>query len=144
MTERDPQRPLDMTPRVEGHHCANCSAPLEVELGQVEVFCDFCDSWLRIIPGQDELAVVRTREEMKYRERVAVQKAILRNQLEREEAERWRQTAAKVAIAALPVVGRAAGRGLFNAALRRGSGCLGCAFLSLVALVMAALALILV
>jgi uncharacterized Zn finger protein (UPF0148 family) len=97
-----------MTAKIRGHHCSNCSAPLEVELGQVEVFCDFCDSWLRILPGEDELAVVRTREEMKYRERVAVQKAILRQKLEREEAERWRQTAAKVAIAAVPLVGRAA------------------------------------
>ena len=115
-----------MAAEVHSHHCANCSAPLEVELGQVEVFCDYCDSHLKVIPGEDELAVVKTREEMKYRERVAVQKAILRQQLEREEAERWRQTAAKVAIAALPIVGRSAGRGLFNAALRRGGGCLGC------------------
>ncbi len=104
-----------MTAQARGHHCSNCSAPLEVALGQVEVFCEFCDSRLKLVPGQDELAVVRTREEMKYRERVAVQQAILRQKLEREEAERWRQTAAKVAIAAVPVVGRAAGRGLFNA-----------------------------
>ena len=125
-----------MTAQVHGHHCSNCSAPLEVALGQVEVLCEFCDSRLRIIPGQDELAVIRTREEMKYRERVAVQKAILRQKLEREEAERWRQTAAKVAIAAVPIVGRAAGRGLFNAALARGGGCFGCGCL---ALLMAAL-----
>jgi uncharacterized Zn finger protein (UPF0148 family) len=131
-----------MTAEAHGHHCSNCSAPLEVELGQVEVFCEFCDSQLRIVPGEDELAVVRTREEMKYRERVAVQKAILRQRLEREEAERWRQTAAKVAIAALPVVGRSAGRGLFNAALQRGGGCLGCGCLTLSALVLAVLALI--
>ena len=103
------------------------------------MFCEFCDSRLRIVPGEDELAVVRTREEMKYRERVAVQKAILRQKLEREEAERWRQTAAKVAIAAVPIVGRAAGRGLFNAALHRGSGCLGCGCLTLLALVLALL-----
>ena len=127
-------------PDVQAHHCANCSAPLEVELGQVEVFCEYCDSELKIIPGQDELAVVRTREEMKYRERVAVQKAILRQKLEREEAERWRQTAAKVAIAALPIVGRSAGRGLFNAALRRGGGCFGCGCLGLLMAVLAALA----
>jgi uncharacterized Zn finger protein (UPF0148 family) len=131
-----------MTAQAHGHHCSNCSAPLEVELGQVEVFCEFCDSQLRIVPGEEELAVVRTREEMKYRERVAVQKAILRQKLEREEAERWRQTAAKVAIAALPIVGRSAGRGLFNAALRRGGGCLGCGCLTLSALVLAVLALI--
>ena len=123
-----------MTAKASGHHCANCSAPLEVELGQVEVFCEFCDSHLRIVPGEDELAVVRTREEMKYRERVAVQKAILRQKLEREEAERWRQTAAKVAIAAVPLVGRAAGRGLFNAALARGGGCLTCGCLALLSL----------
>ena len=115
-----------MGTKVHAHDCPNCSAPLRVELGQVEVLCEFCDSQLRIVPGKDELAVVRTREEMKYRERVAVQKAILHQKLEREEAERWRQVAAKVAIAAVPVVGRAAGRGLFNAALDKGSGCLGC------------------
>ena len=129
-----------MSPAPHGHHCPNCSAPLEVALGQVEVVCEFCDSSLRMLPGKDELAVVRTREEMKYRERVAVQKAILRQKLEREEAERWRQTAAKVAIAAVPVVGRAAGRGLFNAALARGSGCLSCGCLALLALVAAAAA----
>ena len=129
-----------MPSEAEGHHCSNCSAPLEVDLGQVEVFCEFCDSQLRIVPGEDELAVVRTREEMKYRERVAVQKAILRQKLEREEAERWRQTAAKVAIAALPVVGRSAGRGLFNAALARGGGCFGCGCLAVVMLAFGLLA----
>lgn len=132
-----------MAAEVHSHHCANCSAPLEVELGQVEVFCDYCDSHLKVIPGQDELELVKTREEMKYRERVAVQKAILRQQLEREEAERWRQTAANVAIAAMPMVGRAAGRGLFNAALRSGSGCLSCGCLSLLVLLMVALGLLL-
>ncbi len=132
-----------MTAKAHGHHCSNCSAPLDVELGQVEVFCEFCDSHLRIIPGEDELAVVRTREEMKYRERVAVQKAIMRQQLDREEAERWRQTAAKVAIAAVPLVGRAAGRGLFNAALGRGAGCLGCGCLTLLILVLTGLAALL-
>ncbi len=132
-----------MAAEVRAHHCANCSAPLEVELGQVEVFCEYCDSQLKIIPGQDELAVVRTREEMKYRERVAVQKAILRQKLEREEAERWRQAAAKVAIAAVPLVGRAAGRGLFDAALRRGGGCFGCGCLALLGLLAAALSLLL-
>jgi uncharacterized Zn finger protein (UPF0148 family) len=131
-----------MTAEIRGHHCSNCSAPLEVELGQVEVFCDFCDSWLRILPGESELAVIRTREEMKYRERVAVQKAILRQKLEREEAERWRQTAAKVAIAAVPLVGRAAGRGLFNAALARGGGCLTCGCLAFLAIPLLLLAVL--
>ncbi len=131
-----------MTAQAHGHHCSNCSAPLEVALGQVEVLCEFCDSRLRIVPGKDELAVVRTREEMKYRERVAVQKAILRQKLEREEAERWRQIAAKVAIAAVPIVGRAAGRGLFNAALERGSGCLGCGCFTLLTVVVAVLAVL--
>jgi uncharacterized Zn finger protein (UPF0148 family) len=126
-----------MSPQAQGHHCPNCSAPLAVELGQVEVLCEFCDSELRLIPGKDELAVVRTREEMKYRERVAVQKEILRQKLEREEAERWRKTAAKVAIAAVPVVGRAAGRGLFNAALDKASGCIGCGCLVVLAVVAA-------
>ena len=109
------------------HHCPNCSAPVEVPLGEVEVFCEYCDSQLRFIPEADELEVVRTREEMKYRERVAVEKQILRNKLHREEMDRWRETAAKVAIAAVPLVGRTAGRALFGAALRKGSGCgIGC------------------
>jgi uncharacterized Zn finger protein (UPF0148 family) len=131
-----------MSAKAHGHHCPNCSAPLELELGQVEVLCEFCDSQLRLIPGKEELAVVRTREEMKRRERVAVQKEILRQKLEREETERWRQTAAKVAIAAVPVVGRAAGRGLFNAALDRGRGCLGCGCLALLALAAGVLAVL--
>ena len=44
-----------------------------------------------------------------------------------------------VAIAAVPVVGRAAGRGLFNAALDKGSGCLGCGCLAILAVVGAVL-----
>ena len=131
-----------MSPSARGNHCPNCSAPLEVELGQVEVLCEYCDSRLEMIPGREELAVVRTREEMKYRERVAVQKAILRQKLEREETERWRQTAAKVAIAAVPLVGRAAGRGLFHAALDKGSGCLGCGCLVVLALIGGVLAVV--
>jgi uncharacterized Zn finger protein (UPF0148 family) len=109
------------------HHCPNCSAPVTVPLGEVEIFCEYCDSQLRFIPEAEELEVVRTREEMKYRERVAVEKQILRNKLHREEMDRWRQTAAKVAIAAVPVVGRTAGRALFSAAVRKGGGCgFGC------------------
>src|SRR5512139_3774268 len=100
--------------------CPNCSAPLTVPLGETEAWCDYCDSQLRMVPGQEELEVVRTREEMKCRERVAVAQARMKQELTREEAERWRQTAAKVAIAALPLVGRSAGRALFDAALRRG------------------------
>jgi len=105
--------------------CPNCSAPLNVPMGETEILCEFCESHLRRLPGADELEVVRTREEMKYKERVDIQKAILQKQLDQEEAERWRQTAAQVAIAALPVVGTAVGRGLFRAALYR-RGCLGC------------------
>jgi len=109
------------------HHCPNCSAPVKVPLGEVEIFCEYCDSQLRFIPEAEELEVVRTREEMKYRERVAVEKQILRNKLHRAEMDRWRQTAAKVAIAAVPVVGRTAGRALFGAAVRKGGGCgFGC------------------
>jgi hypothetical protein len=107
-------------------HCPNCSAPLEVPLGETEALCEFCSSRLRLLPGEEEMAVVRTREEMRYRERVAVQKAILEKRLQQEETERWRRAAAKVAIASLPVVGNAAGRALFGAAVRRGGGCLGC------------------
>ncbi len=106
-------------------HCPNCSAPLEVPLGETEALCHFCSSRLRLIPDGGELEVVRTREEMKRRERVEVQRIILQKRLEQEEAERWRQTAGRVAIAALPVIGDAAGRAVFNVALRRG-GCLGC------------------
>lgn len=107
-------------------HCPNCSAPLEVAIGEVEVLCHFCESRLTLKPDAEELEVVKTREEMKYRERVAVSKAILQKQLEQEEAEKWRQTAAQVAIAALPVVGSTIGRGLFRSALGRSRGCLGC------------------
>jgi len=121
------------------HHCPNCSAPVAVALGEIEVFCEYCDSQLRFIPEAEELEVIRTREEMKYRERVAVEKQILRNKLHREEMDRWRSTAAKVAIAAVPVVGRTAGRALFNASLRKGSGC-GC--LALLGAVLAALAML--
>jgi hypothetical protein len=109
--------------------CPNCSAPLTVPLGETESWCDYCDSQLRMVPGQEELAVVRTREEMKYRERVAVAQERMKQDLAREEGDRWRQTAAKVAIAALPLVGRSAGRAVFDAVLRRRGlrpGCLGC------------------
>jgi len=119
-------------PEAASHHCPNCSAPVDVPIGEVEVFCDYCDSQLRFIPEAEELEVVRTREEMKYRERVAVEKQILRNKLQQEEMNRWRETAAKVAIAAVPVVGRTAGRALFGAALERGSGC-GCGCLAIIA-----------
>jgi uncharacterized Zn finger protein (UPF0148 family) len=123
----------------ESQHCPNCSAPVEVPLGEVEVFCEYCDSQLKFIPEAEELEVVRTREEMKYRERVAVEKQILRNKLHREEMDRWRETAAKVAIAAVPMVGRTAGRALFNASLRKGSGC-GC--LAVLGALLGALALL--
>ncbi len=119
-------------------HCPNCSAPLTVELGQVEEICPYCASRLRFVPERAEMEVVRTREEMKYRERVAVQKLILQKQLEAEERERWRQVAARVAITALPVVGSAAGRAMFRAAVGGEGGCLGCG--CAVALAAAALA----
>lgn len=107
-------------------HCPNCAAPLEVELGQVEVPCEYCGSLLRFLPGDNELEVVRTREEMKRRERVEVQKAILRKKLQQEESERWRQAAGRVAIAAVPVIGEAAGRAAFRAAIDKTGGCIGC------------------
>jgi DNA-directed RNA polymerase subunit RPC12/RpoP len=115
------------------HHCPNCSAPLDVPVGEVEVGCEYCGSRLKLLPDENEMEVVRTREEMKYRERVEVRKQILRNKLEHEEADRWRQTAGKVAIAALPVVGDIAGQALFGAALKRGSGCIGCGCLLVLA-----------
>jgi len=106
--------------------CANCAAPIFVPLGEVEAFCEFCGSHLRFLPDENEMQVVRTREEMKYRERVAVQKAILSKKLEQEERDKWRATAGKVAIAALPLIGDAAGKAVFRATLQRGGGCLGC------------------
>jgi DNA-directed RNA polymerase subunit RPC12/RpoP len=113
--------------------CPNCGAPVEVDLGDIEVPCEYCGSELRIIPEAEELEVIRTREEMKYRERVAVQKAVLRKKLEQEEMDRWRQTAAKVAISAMPVVGEAAGKAMFRGAVRRSGGCLGCGCIGLIA-----------
>lgn len=121
-------------PEAQTHNCTNCGAPVLVPIGEVEVFCEYCSSQLRFIPGEEELEVVRTREEMKYRERVAVQKAAMRNRLQQEEAEKWRETAAKVAISALPIVGNAAGRTLFNAALARGGGCIGCGCIVIIAI----------
>ena len=111
-------------------------------MGETEVPCDYCSSLLRFVPGAEELEVVRTREEMKHRERVAVQKQILRNRLEQEEMDRWRQTAARVAIAAVPIVGRTASRAAFDSALRHGGGCTGCGCLGLIGLVVGMLALI--
>lgn len=113
--------------------CPNCGAPLDVPLGEVEAVCEYCRSKLRFMPEDNELEVVRTREEMKHRERVEVEKQILRNRLEQEEMDRWRETAAKVAIAAVPIVGRTAGRAAFNAAAARGGGCGGCGCLGLIA-----------
>jgi uncharacterized Zn finger protein (UPF0148 family) len=108
-------------------HCPNCSAPLKVPPGEVDVLCEFCESRLTFVPSTQEMEVVRTREEMKRKERVEVQRLQMENELQREEAAQWRQTAAQVAIAALPVVGTAVGRGMFNSVLRRGGrGCLGC------------------
>ena len=121
--------------------CPNCSAPVAVPLGTVETGCEYCGSHLRFLPDEREMEVVKTREEMKYRERVAIQKAVLRQKLEQEELARWRDTAARVAIAALPVVGDAAGRAVFRAAVRRGGGgCGGCGCAVLVALLAAAAA----
>ena len=113
---------------------------MTVPLGETEMDCDYCDSRIRFLPGSDEMEVVRTREEMKARERVALAQTRMRHELEQEEAERWRQTAAKVAIAALPVIGRSAGRAVFNAALHRRGGCIGCGCLIPLGLVLAGLA----
>jgi len=123
------------------HDCPNCSAPAHVPLGEVETVCEYCGSHLRFLPDQREMEVVRTREEMKYRERVAVQRAALKKKLEQEEMARWRETAGKVAIAALPVVGDVAGRTLFRSAVQRGGGggCAGCGCLGLVLVVLTSL-----
>ena len=119
--------------KVHSHHCPNCSAPLQVPLGEVEALCAWCGSRLRFIPEAEELEVVRTREEMKYRERVAVQQQILRSRLEQEEMEGWREAATKVAIAAMPAIGGAAGRAMFGAAASRGGGCVGCGCVAVLA-----------
>ncbi|MDF1563737.1 MAG: hypothetical protein P1V51_11885 [Deltaproteobacteria bacterium] len=130
----------------ETRNCANCAAPLELPLGEVEALCEYCGAHLRFLPEEGELEVVRTREEMKYRERVAVQKAILQKKLEQEERERWRRTAGQVAIAALPLIGQSAGRAFFRATLERKGGCLGCGclgfLLALAGLAAAALCLL--
>ena len=73
---------------------------LDVPIGEVEALCEYCSSRLKFIPEDNELEVVKTREEMKHRERVAVEKEILRKKYEQAEMDRWRETAAKVAIAA--------------------------------------------
>jgi hypothetical protein len=127
-------------PEVRSLKCPNCSAPMSVPLGECEMNCDFCDSRVRFVPESGEMAVVRTREEMKTRERVALAQTRMRQELEQEEAARWRQTAANVAIAALPIIGRSAGGALFDAALGgRSRGCLGCGcMLPLVAILAAA------
>ncbi len=111
-------------------HCPNCSAPLDLPVGETEAPCAFCGSRLKFLPSTEELEVVRTREEMKYRERVAVQQEILRKQLKQEEAARWREAAAKVAIAAAPAVGSAAARTAVRVILGRAAGA-GCGCLSL-------------
>lgn len=121
-------------------HCPNCSAPLKVPPGEVDVLCEFCESRLTFVPSTQEMEVVRTREDMKRKERVEVQRLQLQKQLQQEETERWRQTAAQVAISTLPVVGTAVGRGLFRAALGRGRGCMGCGCLLPLLLGLAALA----
>lgn len=126
-------------------HCPNCSAPLKVPPGEVDVLCEFCESRLTFVPSTQEMEVVRTREEMKRKERVEVQRLQLEKELQQEEAAQWRQTAAQVAIAALPVVGTAVGRGMFNAVLQRGGrGCLGCGCLLPILGALAALAAYLV
>jgi hypothetical protein len=127
--------------KAEDRDCPNCSAPVNVPLGEVETVCEYCGSQLRFLPDEREMEVVRTREEMKYRERVAVQRAALKKKLEQEEMERWRETAGKVAIAALPVVGDVAGRTLFRSAVRHGSGsgCAGCGCLGIVLAALASL-----
>ena len=118
--------------------CPNCGAPLDVPLGEVEALCEYCRSKLRFVPEENELEVVRTREEMKHRERIAVEKQILRKRLWRTVTASWPSAASKVAIAALPIVGRTAGRAAFNAAAGRGrGGCGGCGCLALIAALIA-------
>ena len=125
----------------ESRHCPNCAAPVDLGLGELETVCDYCRSRLRFVPDRQELEVLRTREEMKYRERIAVQREILNKQLRQEELAKWRETAGKVAIGALPVLGEAAGRALFRAVLGRGGCCCGC-LVALAALALGAASLL--
>lgn len=122
-------------------HCPNCGAPIAIEIGETDFVCQFCASKLHFIPSREELTVVKKREEMKYRERVATRKLAMEKQLRQEEAEKWRQTAAKVAVAALPLVGDTAGRALFNSILKRGSGCIGCGCIVIILVIAAAVVL---
>ena len=129
-------------PETRSLKCPNCGAPVDVPLGEVEHYCDYCASRLRLLPGEEEMEVVRTREEMKHRERVAAQQQILRNQMHQEEMDRWRRTAGRVAVSALPLVGEAAGKAMFRAAMNRGAGCLGCGCVGAVGVVLAVLTLL--
>jgi hypothetical protein len=106
--------------------CPNCSAPVDLPLGEVQWTCEFCESLIRFLPGTEEMEVVRVREELKSRERLEVEQERIRKEHERQEAEAWRKTATDVAIKALPVIGGSAGRALFRATLGRRRGCLGC------------------
>lgn len=131
-----------MSEKLKTYSCPNCSAPVHLPLGEVEAICEYCGSHLRFLPSKQEMEVVRTREEMKYRERVAIQKALLEKNLRQEELARWRNTAGKVAIAALPVIGDVAGRALFRSAIpREGSSPLGCGCILIIALGAAILSL---
>jgi hypothetical protein len=118
--------------------CPNCGAPLDLAIGDVEALCEYCATRLKFLPEDNELEVVKKREEMKHRERLAIEKQILQNRLEREEMDRWRETAAKVAIAALPVVGRSVAGAAFNSAAGSGGGCSGCGCLMLMVVLAAA------
>jgi hypothetical protein len=122
--------------------CPNCGAPVRVPLGEVETVCEYCGSQLRFIPDAEEMEVVRTREEMLSRERVAIQKAHLKKKLEQEELARWREMAGRVAVSAMPVVGDVVGRALFRSAVTRGSGA-GCGCLGVLVALGGALALLL-
>jgi hypothetical protein len=106
--------------------CPNCGAPTELALGEVEALCQFCGSRVAHLPGEGELEVVRTREEVKARERLDVERLEQQRRLRELEGERWRQAAGKVAAAVLPALGRSAGRAAAEAVLARGGGCLGC------------------
>lgn len=123
--------------------CPNCSAPTTIPVGDVETVCEYCGSHLRFLPDAREMEVVRTREDMKRRERIAIQKAFLEKQLRQEELAQWRSTAASVAVKALPVVGDVAGRALFRSAIHKGGGgCSGCGCLGLIALLIGILAVL--
>jgi len=105
--------------------------------GEVEVDCDYCDSRVRLLPGSDEMEVVRTREELKSRERVTLEQERLRRQVSRRRPSAGARPPRAWPLPRCPcwAAARVAPR---RRALRRPGGCLGCGCLLPLALLLAA------